>query len=280
MMRERSARIVLLAACLAAVGTSFVAGNAVAAPTGVTITKTNDANHDGVFHGTETVPANATYPWTVTYKLTIFGGTTNGPAGPFHTIMSITDNRTTGLGTCGALIGTTIAVNATETCTYTVTLAAPGTAGLVNTASLTYDVNALRNDTTRSSSTVNFPQLAAMFVIGNLNSAIGTSVTFWGAQWWKLNSLTGGTAPAAFKGFQTTPITACGQTWTTRPGNSPPPPPGPLPAYIVIIVSSSITRSGPVISGDVQHLVLVKTNSGYAPNPGHAGTGTVVSQIC
>jgi hypothetical protein len=25
---------------------------------------------------------------------------------------------------------------------------------------------------------------------------------------------------------------------------------------------------------------VVKTNPGYAPNPSHAGTGTVVAQIC
>ncbi|HMC67637.1 MAG TPA: Ig-like domain-containing protein, partial [Mycobacteriales bacterium] len=35
------------------------------------------------------------------------------------------------------------------------------------------------------------------FVIGDGNAAVGTSVTFWGAKWWKLNDLTGGTAPAA-----------------------------------------------------------------------------------
>jgi hypothetical protein len=26
--------------------------------------------------------------------------------------------------------------------------------------------------------------------------------------------------------------------------------------------------------------VVVRTDSGYAPNPGHAGTGTVVASIC
>ena len=39
------------------------------------------------------------------------------------------------------------------------------------------------------------------FVVGDGNATLGTHVTFWGAQWWKLNSLSGGTAPAAFKGF-------------------------------------------------------------------------------
>jgi hypothetical protein len=39
-------------------------------------------------------------------------------------------------------------------------------------------------------------------------------------------------------------------------------------------------RAGSTISGDTEHLVIVKTNPGYAPNPGHAGTGTVVAQVC
>jgi hypothetical protein len=47
-----------------------------------------------------------------------------------------------------------------------------------------------------------------------------------------------------------------------------------------IIVSSHITKSGNTISGDIEHIVVVQTNPGYEPNPGHAGTGTVVSQVC
>ena len=30
---------------------------------------------------------------------------------------------------------------------------------------------------------------------------VGNTVMFWGAQWWKNNHLSGGTAPASFKGF-------------------------------------------------------------------------------
>jgi hypothetical protein len=80
-------------------------------------------------------------------------------------------------------------------------------------------------------------------VIGDNNSAVGTSVTFWGAHWWKLNMLSGGGAPASFKGFEDSPVTArCGQTWTADPGNSTPPPSAPLPAYMAVIVSSSISN--------------------------------------
>jgi hypothetical protein len=35
-----------------------------------------------------------------------------------------------------------------------------------------------------------------------------------------------------------------------------------------------------VITGDVTHLVIVQTNPGYSPNPGNAGTGTIVAQFC
>jgi hypothetical protein len=119
------------------------------------------------------------------------------------------------------------------------------------------------------------------FVIGDGNSANGTSVTFWGAQWSKLNTLSGGDAPASFKGFANNPATpACKVDWSTDPGNSAPPPAGPLPAFIGIIVSSSISKSGSVISGDTVHMVVVQTDPGYDSNPGHPGTGTVVEQIC
>jgi hypothetical protein len=119
------------------------------------------------------------------------------------------------------------------------------------------------------------------FVIGDQNSTTGTAVTFWGAQWWKLNSLSGGAAPAAFKGFAANPATpTCNTGWSTGPGNSPPPPAGSLPAFMGVIVSSSISKSGSTIGGDTAHIVVVQTNAGYDANPGHAGTGTVVAQVC
>lgn len=117
------------------------------------------------------------------------------------------------------------------------------------------------------------------FVIGD-QSTTGT-VTFWGAQWWKLNSLSGGAAPSAFKGYALNPAApACGVNWSTDPGNSAPPPAGPLPAYMAVIVTSSTSKSGSQISGNTTHVVIVQTNPGYDPNAGHAGTGTVVATVC
>jgi hypothetical protein len=47
-----------------------------------------------------------------------------------------------------------------------------------------------------------------------------------------------------------------------------------------VIVSTSVTKSGATISGDVHEVVLVQTEPGYAPDPGHAGTGTVIAKVC
>jgi hypothetical protein len=122
---------------------------------------------------------------------------------------------------------------------------------------------------------------AGNFVIGDQQAVVGAHVTFWGAQWWKLNALSGGTAPASFKGFANT-ITAssCGGAWTTDPGNSSDPPPAPLAPFIDVLVASTITKSGRIISGDTTEVVSVATDPGYGPNPGHAGTGTVVAVLC
>ena len=120
------------------------------------------------------------------------------------------------------------------------------------------------------------------FVIGDLDAVVGNHVTFWGALWWKKNHLSGGTAPASFKGFAncTTPNPPnCGGTWLSDPGNSSHPP-DTVPADMTVIVSSLITKSGPIESGDIPKMVIIHTDPGYEPNPGHAGTGTVTAIVC
>ena len=116
------------------------------------------------------------------------------------------------------------------------------------------------------------------FVVGD-QSAVG-AVTFWGAKWSKLNRVSGGDAPDAFKGYALVAPTQCGTRWTTGPGNSPDPPAGPLPAYMAVLVTSSVTKSGPSISGTTTRIVIVRTDAGYKKDPGHAGTGTVVATVC
>jgi len=118
-------------------------------------------------------------------------------------------------------------------------------------------------------------------VIGDGNAAPGSSVTFWGAQWASANVVSGGNAPADFKGFADNPNGApsCGTAWSTGPGNSSKPPPD-VPAYTAVIVSSSITQDSMRTSGNDTEVVIVRTDPGYADDPGHAGTGTVVAVLC
>jgi uncharacterized repeat protein (TIGR01451 family) len=364
-------------------GSSLAVGTSLS---GTDIAIENDANHDGAFSDVENVPKNATYPMSVTYRLTLTVGT--APA----TVKSIVDTSTTSLTSshtsdCASLINTTVAAHTTAVCYYDATLSGPGAVPLVNTATLTY--NAGGHDFAYDSSTINFPSMTidksstttlvtaagqvvpytylvtntgtgplsgvsvsdnnvdstpacpssvlatgasvtctgahtvtaaelgagsvsntatatsneapdvsdsltlpvAVFpvggtfvvgdlTVGNVGQSTGKSVTFWGAQWWKLNSLSGGAGPAAFKGFEDSPAQpVCGVNWTSRPGNSTPPP-AAIPAYMAVIVSSSITKSGATIGGDTLHLVIVRTDPGYEGNPGHAGTGTIVGVIC
>ena len=88
--------------------------------------------------------------------------------------------------------------------------------------------------------------------------------------------------PASFKGFAncTNPNPpTCGGTWQSDPGNSSHPP-DTVPADITVIVSSLVTKSGPVESGDIPKMVTIHADPGYGPNPGHEGTGTVTAVIC
>jgi hypothetical protein len=76
------------------------------------------------------------------------------------------------------------------------------------------------------------------FVVGDLTAR--AAVTFWGAQWSKVNGLSGGGGPAAFKAFANE-VGPSAPSWTTAPGNSSKPP-VTLPSYMALIVSSRVTR--------------------------------------
>jgi beta-propeller repeat-containing protein len=124
------------------------------------------------------------------------------------------------------------------------------------------------------------------FVIGDENATIGKVVTFsdvewWGSNWWKENTLSDGPAPAAFKGFAASSPSppTCGETWTTNTGNGSGPP-ATVPEYIAVIAASKIAQSGSTITGNAPEVVVVKTNPGYLPNPGHKGTGKVIAIVC
>jgi hypothetical protein len=49
---------------------------------------------------------------------------------------------------------------------------------------------------------------------------------------------------------------------------------------MAVIVTSSVSQSDSAIFGNTVHIVVVKTDPGYAPDAGHPGTGTVVAQVC
>ena len=117
-----------------------------------------------------------------------------------------------------------------------------------------------------------------LFVIGDGNAVVDTHVTFWGAQWWKDNTISGGVAPPSFKGFAGIVAPNC-LGFTTETGNSVPPPDGPLPASITVLVTTSVQQTGSVVSGTVLEMAQVQTDAGYDSNPGHAGTGTVTAII-
>ena len=123
---------------------------------------------------------------------------------------------------------------------------------------------------------------AGSFVIGDLDAVVGRKITFWGAQWAKANHLSGGSAPSSFKGFANVlnpNPPSCGGHWQSDPGNSCDPPDN-VPAFINVIAASSITKSGSVTNGNSPKMVIVQTDPGYGPSPGHTGTGTVTAVIC
>jgi hypothetical protein len=126
----------------------------------------------------------------------------------------------------------------------------------------------------------------AAFVIGDLEARLGNHVTWWNSQWAKINLMSGGPPPSAMKGFAGfednflgVPPPNCGGTWSTDTGNSTPPPPS-VPMVMGVIVSSRVTQSGSIITGDIKQVVIVRNDPGYAPDPGHPGTGTEIAIVC
>jgi len=120
------------------------------------------------------------------------------------------------------------------------------------------------------------------FVIGDGNDTVGGTATFWSDEWYLANSVSGGQAPMAFKGFSNTPsgATMCGlPNWSSRGGNSPPPA-GAVPEYTAVLVTDLVTKTGRTISGTKPSIVVVRVNPGYAPNPGKAGTAEILGVLC
>jgi hypothetical protein len=149
----------------------------------------------------------------------------------------------------------------------------PGTV----TATFAGDAFYLPSSDTKPTILFAFPERGA-FAIGDQSVNLGHTVEFWGARWSTLNSLSGGVAPASFKGFasNTTEPPVCAAPWTARPGNAGRPP-DQVPSVMGVLVASSISKQGPSILGNTVEIVVINTDPGYTGNPGHPGTGRVVA---
>jgi hypothetical protein len=145
------------------------------------------------------------------------------------------------------------------------------------------------SDTGKTAIVFAFPT-TGVFALGDSTVAAAgptTTLTFWSSNWWLLNTLSGGPAPLAFKGFAlnvlglptSSPPASCGGTFATSGGNSPPPAAFP-PSYMGAVVTGNVTKTGNTISGSFSHIVVLKTDPGFTTSPGHNGTGTIVATYC
>ena len=238
---------------------------------------------------------NESIQWTVIGHTPCRGSVLRlDPPTQSHQVLSTATVTATFTNSCGQPLSNT-AVNFAASSGPNAGLTGSGVTNSQGQATFTYSSSKLGLDTwgasvsnlagsiPSNSATVNWTlQFAGSgsFVIGDMEANSAGHVLFWGAQWWKQDPMSGGAAPAAFKGYElSNPAPTCGSTWTTRPGNSPHPP-ATVPTLMGVIVSSHITQKGPIISGDILHIVLVRTDPGYGPNPGHAGSGLIIGQIC
>ncbi len=173
----------------------------------------------------------------------------------------------------GSTVLGTMTLNPTGNATFTTTTLAVGTHTI--TATYSGDANFTGNASAPLTQLVFAFLDSGSFVIGDLEASVGTQVTFSGSQWDKVNDMSGGSAPSSFKGFADSTSSnppAVGGAWTGRTGNSVKPP-DTVPAYVAVLVSSSVTKSGPTITGNIVKIVIVKTDSSSAE------TGTVAAII-
>lgn len=107
-----------------------------------------------------------------------------------------------------------------------------------------------------------------LFVVGD-RSATG-AVTFWSPSWWLRNVLSGGPAPASFKGF----ASEVPGGWMASPGFDHSP--ASVPEWMAVLVASRIVKEGSLITLAASRMVVVHV---VAYDPGLVGEGTVVATI-
>jgi hypothetical protein len=272
-------------------GTGTVSGTITAAPGVYTATFTADDHHhltltSGTVQITVTQEETTTaytgptvvaqgFPVTLTAQLLEDGTAAPAPSGQTVTL-------TIGAQSCPA---TTDALGNAQ-CTVGSVNAPLGTS-IPITATFAGDTYYLSSSATSTAIVFAFPPVGD-FVLGDLSVAAAgptTILTWWGSDWSVVNELSGGVAPTSMKGFANTVTPsappACGGTWKTTSGNSPPPVGIEfIPSYMGVLVSPLVTKTGATLSSDVPKIVVIKTNPGYSPNPGHNGTGTYVATYC
>jgi hypothetical protein len=214
--------------------------------------------------------------------------------------LSATVSTTGGSGPGGLPVTLTIGSGSTaQSCTgiasangmVTCTISNPNQVAGTSIVTVTTGGNSYYKSSSNSNSetTASLPSTGD-FIVGNLTAdgtatgspKVGTTVDFWGSQYWKNNSFSGViNAPASMKGYidNAPKLTCPTPNWTSDPGNSSNPP-SMVPVNMVVIVGSTITQSGSTELGDVKHLVIVHVSPGYGPAPGHDGWGQITSNIC
>jgi hypothetical protein len=153
---------------------------------------------------------------------------------------------------------------------------------LTSTATLEVANNAPSTLTDAGTINVTSDLCRPLFVIGDKEAhGIGATVNFWGSQWWKNNDMTGlvDKGVASFKGYASDSDNFCGGMWETRPGNSSNPP-ATIPTDIMVIVTDTVQKDGPDITGSIKQILMVHSDGGYGPAPGHRGNGTVTQVLC
>lgn len=111
-----------------------------------------------------------------------------------------------------------------------------------------------------------------VFAVGDA-SASG-EVTFWSPSWWLANTLSGGAAPASFKGLTQASAPSRGLYWTASPGFDHAP--AAVPEWMAVIVASKVTKNESTIRGDTVRVVVVHVD---AYDKALLGRGTVVATV-